>query len=388
MPDIAPPPATRRGRLWEWAEERHVPLMTILVTVGVVVVVYLAGRVVYKLREVILLIVVAGFIALLLNPLVGQLRSHLGIKRRGSAVAIVTAFALLAFGLLAYGFGYPLVNGLTHLIKNLPNYAKNAEHGRGWISQLVRKYHVERWIQQNLAPKLQKFAGDLSKWALTVGKGAFSVLFALFAIFILVILLLLEGPKVRFGLLRMMAPARADRMTRIAGEVNRSVTGYMFGNFITSIVAGVVVFVTLTILGVPYALLWALWVGLVDFLPMIGGALAGFPTVIFAFFHSIGAGVATLVVFLAYTQIENHILNPIVMSRTVRINPLLVLVAVLVGANIGDLVGGFFGGFVGTLLAIPVAGSIQVIVREAWQSTAPESQLEVAANTGDRSAVT
>jgi predicted PurR-regulated permease PerM len=75
---------------------------------------------------------------------------------------------------------------------------------------------------------------------------------------------------------------------------------------------------------------------------------------------------------LAYTQIENHILNPIVMSRTVRINPLLVLVAILVGATVGDLVGGFFGGFVGTLLAIPVAGSIQVIVREVWQATAPE----------------
>jgi len=83
-----------------------------------------------------------------------------------------------------------------------------------------------------------------------------------------------------------------------------------------------------------------------------------------------------LIVFLAYTQIENHILNPIVMSRTVRINPLLVLIAILVGANIGDLVGGFFGGFVGTLLAIPLAGSIQVIVREVWQATAPEPEPE------------
>jgi predicted PurR-regulated permease PerM len=87
-------------------------------------------------------------------------------------------------------------------------------------------------------------------------------------------------------------------------------------------------------------------------------------------------------VFLTYTQIENHILNPIVMSRTVRINPLLVLIAILVGANVGDLVGGFFGGFVGTLLAIPLAGAIQVIVRELWQSTSPEAQLEIVG--GDR----
>ena len=179
-----------------------------------------------------------------------------------------------------------------------------------------------------------------------------------------------------------MAPERAARVTRIAGEVNRSVTGFMLGNFITSVIAGVVVFVTLVSLGVPYALLWALWVALFDFLPMVGGALAGIPTGVFALTHSVNAAIIFAVVFLAYTQIENHVLNPIVMSRTVRINPLLVLIAILVGANIGDLVGGFFGGFVGTLLAIPIAGSIQVIVRELWRSTAPEAQLEVVGGTG------
>jgi predicted PurR-regulated permease PerM len=110
---------------------------------------------------------------------------------------------------------------------------------------------------------------------------------------------------------------------------------------------------------------------------MIGGALAGIPTGLFALTHSTTAFIVFAVVFLTYTQIENHILNPIVMSRTVRINPLLVLIAILVGANVGDLVGGFFGGFVGTLLAIPLAGAIQVIVRELWQSTAPEAQLEI-----------
>jgi predicted PurR-regulated permease PerM len=386
MSDTSSRPVTRRARLWEWADERHVPLLAILMTVGVVVATILAGKIIYKIREVLLLIVVAGFIALLLNPLVHLL--HLaGVKRRGSAVAIVTLFALLAFAGLAYSFGYPLANGLAHLIPKFPSYVNNAEHGTGWIGHLLRKYHAQHWVQQNLSPKLQSFAKNLSKPALTLGKGAFSLLIALFAIFILVILLLLEAPRLRVGVTRLFAPERAARLTRISGEVSRSVTGYMLGNFITSMIAGVVVFVTLTVLGVPYPLLWALWVALVDFLPMIGGALAGFPTVIFALIHSLTAGIVTLIVFLAYTQIENHILNPIVMSRTVHINPLLVLIAVLVGANIGDLVGGFFGGFVGTLLAIPIAGSIQVIVREMWVSTAPEAQLEVVGGGGGPAAV-
>jgi predicted PurR-regulated permease PerM len=375
MSEISSPPVTRRARLWEWADERHVPLQAILITVAVVVLTLAAGKIAYKLRDVILLMAVAGFIALLLNPLVVLLQ-RVGITRRGFAVAIVTVFAVLAFSGLAYAFGAPLANGLTHLISNLPNYVQSAEHGKGWIGHLVRRYHVQHWVQQNL-PKLQSYAKNLSKPALKLGTGAFALGFDLFVVFILVLLLLLEGPKLRTGVLRLFAPERGARYTRIAGEVSRSVTGFMLGNFITSVVAGVVVFVTLLVLGVPYALLWALWVALLDFLPLVGGALAGIPTGLFALTHSLRAAIIFAVVFLAYTQIENHILNPIVMSRTVRINPLLVLIAILVGANVGDLVGGFFGGFVGTLLAIPLAGAVQVVVREVWQSTSPEAQLEI-----------
>src|SRR5260370_41436767 len=104
----------------------------------------------------------------------------------------------------------------------------------------------------------------------------------------------------------------------------------MLGNLLTSLIAGIVVFVTLMIVGVPYPLLWGLWVALVDFLPMVGGALAGIPTVLFAFTHSFTAGIVTAVGFVVYTQTENHILNPVIMSQTVNINPLLGLLAGLV----------------------------------------------------------
>jgi len=148
------------------------------------------------------------------------------------------------------------------------------------------------------------------------------------------------------------------------------------------------VFVTLLLLGVPFPFLWALWVALVDFLPMIGGALAGIPTVLFAAGHSLTAGVITLIVFLVYTQIENHALNPVVMSRTVRVNPLLVLVSILVGASVGSWIGGIFGAFVAALLAIPVAGAIQVMVREVWQATAtPATAAPTTADTGDAEGV-
>ena len=181
---------------------------------------------------------------------------------------------------------------------------------------------------------------------MTVGKGAASLLATLGTIFVLIVLFLLEGPKMRQGLLKLMRPGRAAYYTRVAGEISQSATGYALGNLLTSLIAGVVVFVTLTVLGVPFPLLWALWVALVDFLPMVGGALAGIPTVLFALGHSLTAGIVTAAAFIAYQQIENHVLNPVVMSRTVKVNPLLVLLSLLIGTSIGDWVGGFFGSFV------------------------------------------
>ena len=365
---VAPAGDTRRAVLWSAAEARGVPLRAILTTIAAVVVVYLAAKVVYRLRDVILLIVVAGFVALLLNPLVVALQRRLG--RRGVAIAVVTLLAVLAFAALGLAFGYPLVNGVTHLADSLPVYVSKAERGQGWIGHLVTRYHVQTWVKAN-APKLATYGKDLANPILSVGKGAITLLIALLTVFVLVVLLLMEAPKLRTGLLGLMAPQRAERYTRIAAAVNRSVTGYMLGNFATSLIAGLVVFVTLMILGVPFTFLWALWVALVDFLPMIGGALAGLPVILFALTQSLTAGIVTLVVFAVYTQVENHILNPVIMSRTVKINPLLVLISILVGASLGSWVGGIFGGFVLALLSIPLAGALQVIVREVWRSTDP-----------------
>jgi predicted PurR-regulated permease PerM len=359
---------TRRVRLRAAAAARGVPLPAILVTVAVVVLTYLAGKLAYRLRDVILMIVAAGFFTLIMNPLVVALQRW-GIRRRGGAVAIVAIWTVLVFGGLLAAFGYPLAHGLTHFSHQLPSYVQSAENGRGWIGQLIHRLHLEAWVARN-APKLQSLGASLARPALSVGKGALSLLATLGTIFALVVLFLVEGPKMRKGLLQAMPSQRAAYYIRVTGEISQSATGYALGNLLTSLIAGVVVFVTLTVVGVPFSLLWALWVALVDFLPMIGGALAGIPTVLFALGHSLTAGLVTAAAFIAYQQLENHVLNPVVMSRTVKVNPLLVLLSVLVGTSIGDWLGGFFGSFVAVLLSIPAAGALQVIARELWQATA------------------
>src|SRR6516165_11498563 len=144
-------PRGRLARLFEAADRRHVPLRTILVTVAVVIAIYLAGKLVYLLRDIVLLMLVAGFTAMLLNPAVAKVQRR--VPRRGPAVMIVTLWSVLVFIGLAAAFGVPLANGITHLADRLPGYIASAQHGRGWIGHLVARYHVQSWVQRN-APKL------------------------------------------------------------------------------------------------------------------------------------------------------------------------------------------------------------------------------------------
>jgi predicted PurR-regulated permease PerM len=376
---------SRRSILVKRAEARGVPLLTILVTIGVIVLVYFTGKLLYRLRDVLLLMVVGGFIALILNPLVVFLQ-HGKIPRRGFAVLIVMGFAVLVFIGLCFAFGYPLVNSVTHFANDLPRYVKQAEHNRGPIGHLIHRYHVQKWLKKN-SSKLISFAKGLSKPALAIGKGAATLVLALVTLFAFVVLVLLESPKIRRFGLDNLAPAKSSWASRVGAEVSKVALGYMIGSAVMSVLAGAVIFVTLLCLSVPFALLFGLWVALVDFLPEIGGALAGIPVVLFALVHSVTAGVVTFVVFMIYTQLENHVLRPVIMSRSVRINALTVFIAILVGAEVGSWVAGIFGGFIGVLLAVPAAATIHVVSREVWNlSKSPAGFVVSTASEDDPSA--
>ncbi len=366
-PEIDVPRPSRYERLRARAAARGIPLSAILTTVGVVVVIYLAGKIAYRMLDVLLMVAVAGFLSVILNPLVGYVERR--VKRRGWAVTVVILWAVLVFIGLAVLFGYPLLNGVTHLAKELPSYSRDAADGHGWVGQTIRRLKLQQWVAKN-APKLQTVGASLARPALSIGKGAVSLVGTLLTIFAIMTIVLIEGPKMRAGVLNSLSPERAERWSRVAREINQSMTGYVVGNLSTSLIAGVVIFADVAVLGLPFPLLWGLWVAIVDFLPMIGGALAGIPTVLFALAHSLTAGIVTAAVFVAYQQLENHVLNPLIMSKTVRVSPLLVLMSVLLGTSLGDWAGGVFGGFVAALISIPCAAALQVIVKEIWRNTA------------------
>ena len=364
------PDATRRERLFAAASAKGVPLRTILTVDAVVIATWVLYRLLGRLREVILWVLIAAFIALVLNPAVAALQRHR--FRRTAAVGVVFVTAVLVFGGLLALFGYPLVNSLTHVAERLPTMVDQVQRGHGWLAHTLQRFGLLSWVQKN-APKLKEYANNLGKPALSIGanlsKAVISTIVALTTIAFLSLFMLLEAPELRRGALEAMHPRLRKTVNDVSATVSRSVTAYVLGTVAMGLLFGVVILIAMVILGVPFALLISLWVALVAMIPLVGGLIAGLPTVILAFLHSPTAGVATFIVFVGFQLVENHFLYPVVMSRTVRMNPLWVLLSVLIGANLGGVFGSTLGALTGALVAIPVGGAIQVVFREVWDRT-------------------
>ena len=225
----------------------------------------------------------------------------------------------------------------------------------------MQRYNIDEWVRDN-QDRLEQFRNDIGARAPTVLRSVANGLAALLTILVLTILMLLRGPDIQEGFLNLIdvpnAPRRRERVRRVAGDCARAVTGYMAGNLLISVIAGTATYVFLLVAGVPFREVLALWVAFADLIPLIGATLGAVPVVAVAFLHSVWSGVVTLIFFIAYQQFENHVLQVTVMSRTVDLNPLTVLISVLFGVELF--------GLLGALLAIPIAGVIQVIVRDIY----------------------
>jgi len=360
-------PDTWRSKLTGSADRRGIPLGTIVASaVTVILLLDLNAALIlgiWVLRTILVYGVIAFFITLLFTPATRFLRRR-GMSHGGAVLLVFLLGAAAIIGLV-YLFTEPLVTAAVHFGKQVPDLINQAKKGQGPLGRLVFRLHLQKYLSEGSA----KFSSQLTKvlkpaTAFSVGAAAVSTIVSIVTIAILTFFTMLEAPRMWAGFLGMFRPATAERLGRVVDESISSVTGYMLGNGATSVIAGVVTGVTLVILGVPFALLLAVWVALVDLLPLVGGLLAGLPVVIIAAVHSVPAGIVMLAVFIVYQQVENHVLNPIVMSKTVQLNPFWVLVAVLVGATLGGRIAGGLGTFVGALVGIPFGGALQVIVRE------------------------
>jgi predicted PurR-regulated permease PerM len=172
--------------------------------------------------------------------------------------------------------------------------------------------------------------------------------------------MVLEAPKVVSGFLAIFERKRAERIHRVGQDCAKTITGYISGNLLISLICGLLTYGMLAILHIKYAGLIALFVGLADLIPLVGATLGAVVAVLAGFTHSVTAGIVVIIFFVVYQQLENHLLQPMIFARTVRLNPLTVLLAILIGVELA--------GILGALLAIPIAGIIQIIVRDIWDT--------------------
>jgi predicted PurR-regulated permease PerM len=200
------PSRCRLARLFQAADRHRVPLRTILVTVVMVVAAYLAGKLLYMLRDIVLPVLVAGFVAVLLNPAVDKVQRR--IPRWGPSVLIITLCAALVFIRLAVAFGVPLANGITHLVDRLPGYITSAEHGQGWRAPRDQVSRPELGAaEHSQAGRLRTVPQQARPYR---RQGRVSIIVELFTVFVLVVLLL-EGPKMWSWTLDQLARAPGPR---------------------------------------------------------------------------------------------------------------------------------------------------------------------------------
>lgn len=333
-----------------------VPVRTILATIGLVLVTLAALLIVRELARIIAWVVVAAFFTVVLTPAVDWLE-HRAKVRRGIATTLVFVTGLALLVAMLYAFIRPIVEQVDAFIEDFPGYLEDAQAGRGWIGELVDRYDLQEYVEQN-QERVSETVTNLGTPALDFVRTVFSTLFALLTIVVITFLMLLEGPGLGAGLLAIVPERHRERVRVVAGDAGRAVSGYMFGNLVISVVAGTATYVFLRIAGVPYPEVLALYVAFTDLIPLVGATLGAVPTTAVAFLHSVPTGIATAVFFIVYQQFENHVLQVSVMSRTVAVNPLFVLVSALAGVELF--------GLLGALLAIPAAGVIQVVVRDLW----------------------
>jgi predicted PurR-regulated permease PerM len=306
--------------------------------------------------EVIGLLFIAAFFALAIAAPVNWLDDR-GLPR---SLAILLVYVAIAAGIFGIGLLVvpPLVDGINDLSDDLPGYVEDLRENETF-AEYDDRYDITSKLQQQ-AEELPNRLGDAAGTLRDVTVGVFSRFVQLFSILVITFFLLMDGRRMLNFISQQLSPECRRRFERIGDDVSSAIAGYVFGNFVISVLAGLVTYLTLMILDVPFALPLAILFAFFDLVPLVGATVGGILVGIVVAFVDFPSGlIVWAIVFIAYQQVENNLIQPYVYGQTVLLHPLVVIVAILIG---GSLLG-----ILGALIAIPVAATIQSIVRDLWQ---------------------
>ncbi|HYI79494.1 MAG TPA: AI-2E family transporter [Thermoleophilaceae bacterium] len=328
---------------------------TVLTVAGIVGLIYVC----WLLRDVLLLAILAVFLAVALSAPVNFLQERARMPR---AAAILVVYALLAGGLVLVGLLLlpPLIQEFTAFLHAVPGYVRQLQDS-GLIERWDEEYGVVAQVESQ-AKHLPSLVGGALTELETVTVTAIERVVELIAILAIAFLLLLDAPRLLGFVYREVAPDQVAAR-RIARETSSAVGGYVAGVFAVAALAGVVSFVVMTVLGIPYAVPLAVQMAFFAILPLVGSSIGALVIGIVAAFQGVEIVIVWAVFWVLYQQTETHVLGPLVYRRAVDMSPALVILSVMAGATLL--------GVLGALLAIPAAATIQILVREWWRSRKP-----------------
>ena len=264
--------------------------------------------------------------------------------------------AIVIIGMLTV-LALPVRSQAISAATDLPGTIDAAAQGKGPVGQSVQKLHLQSFVQDHQSD-IQSWADDLQGSSFSIARRVINVVVAIVTVFVLTFLFLTQSTVISKAALALVPERRRPAARRAAADAAHAISGYMLGNLLISLIAGIAAFACLLILRVPNPIVLALWVAIADLVPLVGATIGAALAVFAAFLHSPTAGIVAIIFFVVYQQVENSALQPLVMSRTVQVNPLVVILSVLLGVEVF--------GIIGALLAIPVVGALQVAVRAGW----------------------
>jgi predicted PurR-regulated permease PerM len=315
----------------------------VAVTYGVVHLLVVAG-------DILALIGLSWFLALGLEPVVAWLtRHHL---RRGLAVAIVVIVIVASVG----GFiaaAIPILTAQTEaFIRHIPGYLAEMKDHSTTLGKLDERLH----LQDRLSQLTKGGAPTLMRGLLTAGEAVLTITVSSLVVLVLTVYLLVEQPRLRRLTYRLVPASRRPRVILIGDEVTGKVGAYVLGNLATSAIASAGTLVWLVAWGIPYPFLLAIMVGIFDLVPIVGSTAAGAVVSLVALTVSLPVALATLGFYVGYRYLEDYLIVPKIIGRTVQVPATTTLIAVLFG--------GAALGLLGALIAIPVAAAIDIVLRE------------------------
>ena len=315
-----------------------------------VAVTYGAVRVLGSLSSVLLLIGVAFFLALGLEPLASWLVNRK--LPRWAATTIVFALFLAMLGAFVAAAVPPLVQQATELIKQAPHYLQQAQDHSSTIGRLNDRFH----LQQRITDTVKGSGGSVFNDVVSAGSAVFGAVGDSLIVIVLTVYFLVDMPRIRTNLYRMVPNTRRPRAILIGDEVFAKVGAYVLGNVLISVIAGGATFIWLLAFNVPYPLLLGIFVALFDLVPVVGSTIAGVGVAAVALTVSLPVCIATTAFFVFFRLLEDYLLVPRIIGRVVKVPALITVVAVLIG--------GALLGIVGALVAIPIAAALLLLTQE------------------------